>query len=154
MPFFHLYESIYKFRHSITNLLEQNKFISLADRLDMIQQLSSIDDSGTNDFVENSERVLKDTVKVLQTCMTTLMSTAHESEAKAKAVPVEPAKASTPPTSRDSEQAAVLQQKESAMIDLNNQYQQLNRSFDETNKKHEENLAYVTELVAREREIE
>ena len=78
VPFFHLYETIYKFRHSITNLLEQNKFLSLADRLEMIKQLSATDQTLTNDFVDNSERVLKDTVKVLQTCLA--ITTKNENE--------------------------------------------------------------------------
>ncbi len=41
----------------------------------MIKQLSASDNNPTNDFVDNSERVLKDTVKVLQTCLATITLT-------------------------------------------------------------------------------
>ena len=55
----------------------------------MIKQLSAADNNLTNDFVDNSERVLKDTVKVLQTCMASIISTKAETEQKEKEIPSE-----------------------------------------------------------------
>ena len=139
VPFFHLYETIYKFRHSIINLLEQNKFGSLAGRLDMIQQLSSVGPSGTNDYVDNSERVLKDTVKVLQTCLATLMSSMQENDMKQKSTIIEPAKSiASPPFDRAEQQQVMLEQKDRLIHEINAKYEQVTHSLEETSKKHQE----------------
>jgi hypothetical protein len=137
VPFFHLYETIYKFRHSIINLLEQNKFLSLADRLEMIKQLSSSDNNPTNDFVDNSDRVLKDTVKVLQTCMATITLTKTEHESKQKEIPTEQTKITIETPTNEN---PIIEQKESIIEDLNHKYQQVTQVIDENNKKHEEEV--------------
>jgi hypothetical protein len=137
LPFFHLYETIYKFRHSIINLLEQNKFLSLADRLDMIKQLSSSDNNLTNDFVDNSERVLKDTVKVLQTCMATIISTKNENDQKQKEIEAKQSKVTVEPSTNDNQ---IIQEKELMIENLNNKYQHMTEVIDQNNKKHEEEL--------------
>jgi hypothetical protein len=133
IPFFHIYEIIYKFRHSIINLLEQNKFLSLADRLQMIKQLSSEDDNITNDFVENSERLLKDIVKVLQTCMATLISTINEYQTKEPETIIEA-------PSHDDQQSLILQQKEWIINDLTTKYDQLTHVLNQANAKHQDDF--------------
>jgi hypothetical protein len=135
-----MYETIYKFRHSIINLLEQNKFISLADRLEMVKQLSSSDTNPTNDFVDNSERVLKDTVKVLQTCMATFVSTVNENELKQKQPSFEQSKITIETSTNDTQQSSLILQKESTIDDLNNKYQQVTQVLDQNTKKHEEEM--------------
>jgi len=137
LPFFHLYETIYTFRHSIINLLEQNKFLSLADRLDMIKQLSLSDNNLTNDFVDNSERVLKDTVKVLQTCLATIISTQTENETKEKLISTEQPITIIETPINDNQ---IIQQKEFIIDNLNTKYQQITQVVDQNNKKHEEEL--------------
>lgn len=137
VPFFHLYETVYKFRHSIINLLEQNKFLSLADRLDMIKQLSSADSNPTNDFVDNSERVLKDTVKVLQTCMATMIASNNEVEKKSKeTVPEQP----EVPVESSNHDQELLQEKELIIEDLNHKNQAVNKLLEQSSKKHEEDV--------------
>lgn len=135
LPFFHLYETVYKFRHSIINLLEQNKFLSLADRLDMIKQISSTDSNPTNDFVDNSERVLKDTVKVLQTCMATMLANNNEAEKKSKETASEQAKTHVETSNHD---PRLVQEKELIIEDLNHKNQAINKLLEQSNKKHEE----------------
>ena len=137
VPFFHIYETIYKFRHSITNLLEQNKFLSLADRLEMIKQLSSSDNNPTNDFVDNSERVLKDTVKVLQTCMATMIANNNGTEKKLKDTLDEQSKTAVESSNPDKE---LLQEKELVIEDLNHKCQAMNKMLDQSSKKHEEEV--------------
>ncbi|CAF1176649.1 unnamed protein product [Rotaria sordida] len=156
VPFFHLYETIYKFRHSIINLLEQNKFLSLADRLDMIKQLSTSDNNITNDFVDNSERVLKDTVKVLQTCMTTLISTKNENENenKKKESSSEQSTATTMQTSTIShDQLSIIQQKESIIEDLSNRHKQISQELDENNKKHSEEIVQNERMITDQQKL-
>ena len=137
LPFFHLYETVYKFRHSIINLLEQNKFLSLADRLDMIKQLSSADNNPTNDFVDNSERVLKDTVKVLQTCMATMIASNNEAEKKSKETVSEQPKV---PVESSNNDQGLLEEKEIIIEDLNHKNQAVNKLLEQSSKKHEEEV--------------
>jgi len=133
VPFYHLYEIIHKFRHSIINLLEQNKFLSFADCLQMIKQLSSDDNNLTNDFIENSERVLKDIIKILQTCLKTLQSTINEYEIKEKEP--EPIIESS---LIDNQQSLILEQKELMIIDLTTKYEHIAKVLNQINKKNEE----------------
>ncbi|UJR25758.1 hypothetical protein I4U23_007112 [Adineta vaga] len=129
VPFFHLYETIYRFRHSIINLLEQNKFLPLADRIDLINQLSSTTDQNpVTDFVDNSERALRDTVKVLQTCLTTLTTTIDENTKKQNQL------------QREQSQPTIIQQKESIIDELNHKYQQVNELLNVNNQKFQEEL--------------
>ncbi|CAF3426054.1 unnamed protein product [Rotaria sp. Silwood1] len=141
LQFFQLYDLIYKFRYAIINLLEQHKFTSLADRLQTIQQLSSDNDNNTitSDFVKNSECLLKDTVKVLQTCITTLTSTINEYQRKEKDFkyelePIEEA------SSVDNPQSSILQEKELMIIDLTTKYEHITKVLNKTNKTNEEKL--------------
>ena len=122
------------------SLLEQNKFISLADRLEMIKQISSMDNMVTNDFVDNSDRVLKDTAKVLQTCMTTLMTTIHENENKLKEASSEQAKAAAPLAKLE----ANVEEKQPDVSDLHAKYQQISQSLDQNNEKHREERMWVS----------
>jgi hypothetical protein len=121
---------IYKFRHSIINLLEQNKFLSLAECLQMIKQLSSDDNNLTNDFVENSERVLKDIIKVLQTCLSTINE--KEKEVIKELEPI----IETPLI--DNQQSLLLQQKDTIINELKTKYENLNNVFNRINTKLEE----------------
>jgi hypothetical protein len=134
LPFFHLYEMIYKFRQSIINLLEQNKFVSLAECLQMIKQLSSDDNNQTNDFVENSERVLKDILKILQTCLSTLISTINEKGVVKEFEPI------TETPLIDHQQSQLLQQKESTITELTTKYEHISNALHQMNTAHEEEL--------------
>ncbi|CAF4030211.1 unnamed protein product, partial [Adineta steineri] len=153
VPFFHLYETIYKFRHSIMNLLEQNKFSSLADHLEMIKQLSSSlpNDTTTNnnnhladDFVDNSERALKDTIKVLQTCMATLISTINQRENEQN---------QSPTTLNNNPQSSIIQEKESTIDDLNQKYQQITEEFNQNNKKYQEELIQNEQTIVEQQKL-
>ena len=136
-PFFSLYEIIYKFRHSIINLLEQNQLLSLANCLHLIKQLSSDENSyPTNDFIENAERVLKDIVKVIQSCISTFQTTINEYRLKEKTMLNESELIFD--NSLINQQSAVLEQKESILIDLKSKYDQLSKLLNETNVKYEE----------------
>ena len=136
VPFFHLYESIYKFRHTMISLLEQNKFMSLADRLEMIKQISSMDNIVTNDVVDNSERVLKDTAKVLQTCMATLMTTIHENESKLKEASSEQTKVTVPSAKLETH----VGEKQPDDGDLHAKHQHISHALDQNNQKHQEEM--------------
>lgn len=103
----------------------------------MIKQLSSSDSTLTNDFVDNSERVLKDTVKVLQTCMATIISTKNENDQKEKEMSSKQAKVIIEPPANDNQ---IIQEKELIIEDLNNKYQQMTKALDQNNKKHDEEL--------------
>lgn len=138
LPFYHLYEIIYKFRHSIIKLLEQNKFLTLADRLLMIRQLSSDDHYTANDFIENSNRVLKDTCKVLNGCITLLLSSINEYQLKEKELPRESIEPTRESSMIDDQRELLLQQKESMIIDLTNKYEHLTNVLNQMNAKHEE----------------
>ncbi|CAM2723662.1 unnamed protein product [Rotaria socialis] len=153
VPFFHIYETIYKFRHSIINLLEQNKLISLADRLDMIKQLSTSDDNPTNEFVDNSERVLKDTVKVLQTCMTALAVDKNASEEKQTEKVYEQSIPTMKTSTTESDHSSIIQQKESIIDDLTNKYQQLSQVLDDNNKKHNEELVETERVIGDQQKL-
>jgi molecular chaperone GrpE (heat shock protein) len=106
----------------------------------MVKQLSSSDNTLTNDFVDNSERVLKDTVKVLQTCMATLISTVHENETKPKQSSTEQSKITIQTSTNDTLQSSVIHQKDSMIDDLNNKYLHVAQELDQHTKKHEEEL--------------
>jgi hypothetical protein len=104
----------------------------------MIKQLSLSDNNLTNDFVDNSERVLKDTVKVLQTCLATIISTQTENETKEKSISTEqPITIIETPTINDNQ---TIEQKEFIIDNLNTKYQQITQVVDQNNKKHEEEL--------------
>jgi hypothetical protein len=101
----------------------------------MVKQLSSTDNNLTNDFVENSERVFKDTVKVLQTCLQTIILTKHENDygnnkQEQTKITIET------PKNDDHE----IQEKELVIEDLNNKYQQASQIIDQNHKKYEEEL--------------
>ncbi|CAF4385732.1 unnamed protein product [Rotaria sp. Silwood2] len=156
LQFFHLYDTIYKFRHAIINLLEQNKFTSLADRLQIIQQLSSDSDDNNNnmteDFIKNSECVLKDTVKVLQTCITTLVSTVNEYQRKEKEIKheLEPiAETSVVET----QQSSIPQENEFTIIDLTTKYEHVTKVLNQTNKTYEEKLNQNQSVIHDEQKL-
>ncbi|CAF0855514.1 unnamed protein product [Adineta ricciae] len=137
IPFFHLYETIYNFRHSIMNLLEQNKFLPLADRADLIRQLSSTGDQNpATDFVDNSERALQDTVKILQTCLTTLTTTIDQNEEKHSQL----ARKEVETKTDENQSLAIIQQKESIINDLSQKYQQATEVLTENQRKFQEDL--------------
>jgi hypothetical protein len=100
----------------------------------MDKQLSPTENNPTNDFVDNSERVLKDTIKILQTCMATLTSTMEKNKQNQSSS--EQSKMSI----IDNQQSSIIQQKESIIDDLNNKYQQITEILDENNKKSKEEL--------------
>ena len=102
----------------------------------MNKQLSSSETNPTNDFVDNSERVLKDTVKILQSCMATLTSTIDKNEPKQNQSLSEPLKIST----TDNQQSSIVQPKEIIIDDLNNRYQKITEILDRNNKKYTEEL--------------
>jgi hypothetical protein len=132
LPFFHLYEIIYQFRHSTINLLEQNNFLSLADCLQMIKQLSSNDNYLTNDFLENAEHVLKDTIKILQTCISTFQTRINEYQIK------ELVKEPETMSSIDHQQSSfVIEQQESVIIDLTIKYEHLTSILNQVKIKNE-----------------
>ncbi len=141
LPFFDLYDLIYKFRHSIINLLEQNKFLTLADRLLMIKQLSSDNHYTINAFIENSDRALKDTCKVLQACIALLLSSINEYQIKEKEIPKESSEPTRESSSIDDQHELILEQKESMIIDLTNKYAHLTTVFNQMNAKYEEESA-------------
>lgn len=136
LPFYHLYETIYKFRQAIVNLLEQNQLSSFANCLQMIRQLPSDEDSLIKDFLDNAERVLKDISKALQTCTVTLQSTIEEYQRKEKDRLKNP-QLPTEISNDDPEQSTLLEQKESMLVDLTMKYEQLNRVFNQNNAKHD-----------------
>jgi hypothetical protein len=132
LPFYHLYEIIYQFRHSTINLLEQNNFLSLADCLQMIKQLSSNDNYLTNDFLENAEHVLKDTIKILQTCISTFQTRINEYQIK------ELVKEPETMSSIDHQQSSfVIEQQESVIIDLTIKYEHLTSILNQVKIKNE-----------------
>ncbi len=133
LAFFSLYENIYKFRHSIINLLEQNELLSLANCLHLIKQLSSDENHPPiNDFIDNAEHILKDIIKVLQTSMLTLQSTINEYQLKDKDMLNESE------LILDNQQSTILEQKESILTDLKIKYEQLTKLLNETNTQHDE----------------
>ena len=103
----------------------------------MIKQLSSSDNNPTNDFVDNSERVLKDTVKVLQTCMATMIANNNGTEKKLKDTLDEQSKTAVESSNPDKE---LLQEKELVIEDLNHKCQAMNKMLDQSSKKHEEEV--------------
>lgn len=103
----------------------------------MIKQLSSNDQIITNDFVDNSERVLKDTVKVLQTCLATINK--NEIEQQKKSLPVEQTKPSIETTKSIAE---THPEKESIIEDLNTKHQQVTQTMNENQQKYQEELTY------------
>ena len=139
IPFFHLYETIYNFRHSIMNILEQNKFLPLADRTDLIKQLASTTEQNpATDFVDNSERALRDTVEILQTCLTTLTTTIDQNEEKHSQLARKEAETKTD----ENQSLAIIQQKESIINDLSQRYQQATEVLTENQRKFQEELVY------------
>lgn len=106
----------------------------------MIKQLSASDTNPTNDFVDNSERVLKDTVKVLQTCMSTVTTTPskNENDNKQKQISNEQIQKKTLDIPTKDNQ--IIQEREIIIEELNNKYQEVTQNIDETKKKYEEEL--------------
>lgn len=102
----------------------------------MNKQLSLSDNNPTDDFVDNSEHLLKDTVKVLHTCMATLTSTIDKHETKQNQPISEQPNIST----SDNQQSSIVQEKELIIDDLNNKYQQLTKILDQNNEKYKEEL--------------
>ncbi|CAF1676263.1 unnamed protein product [Rotaria magnacalcarata] len=149
--FFYVYDIIYKFRHAITKLLEKNKFTFLADRLQIIQQLSS-DSHATHDFIKNSECVLKDTVKILQICLTTLQTTINEYQIKESSIEKEPEPINEP-SIIDNQQSLILQEKEFVIADLTAKYERATILLDEANKKHKEALDENENLMLEQKKL-
>jgi hypothetical protein len=132
LPFYYLYEIIYKFRYSVINLLEQNKFLSLADCLQMIKQLSIDDNNQINNFIDNAEHVLKDIIKIFQTCIKTLQTTIKEQEI------IKESEIITENSLIDNQQSLIIDQKDSTIIDLTTKYEQITKILNQVNKKYEE----------------
>lgn len=122
----------------MTSLLEQNQFVSLADRLEMTKQLATVDEQLTNDYLENSENVLKDTVKVLRTCFTSLLSSVRQNEKS----PDEEKTVSTPVEPIENQEKTLIEQEKQQIIDeFNRKYEEINQSVEAKNKKQIEELA-------------
>ncbi|CAF3083058.1 unnamed protein product [Rotaria socialis] len=149
--FFYVYDIIYKFRHAITKLLEKYKFTFLADRLQIIQQLSS-GSHATNDFIKNSECVLKDTVKILQICLTTLQTTINEYQIKQSSIEIEPEPIKES-SIIDNQQSLILQEKELTITDLTAKYEHATRLLNEANKKHKEALDENENLILEQKKL-
>ncbi|CAF3329937.1 unnamed protein product [Rotaria socialis] len=149
--FFYVYDIIYKFRHAITKLLEKYKFTFLADRLQIIQQLSS-GSHATNDFIKNSECVLKDTVKILQICLTTLQTTINEYQIKQSSIEIEPEPIKES-SIIDNQQSLILQEKELTIADLTAKYEHATRLLNEANKKHKEALDENENLILEQKKL-
>jgi len=130
--FYHLYEIIYKFRHSTINLLEQNNFLSLAGCLHMIKQLSIDDNNIINNFIDNAEHLLKDIIKVFQTCIKTLQTTIKEKEI------IEEPEIIIENSLIDNQQSLIIDQKDSIIIDLTTKYEEMTKILNRVNKKYEE----------------
>lgn len=105
----------------------------------MTQQLSSNDNSEPNDYIQNSECVLKDIVKVLQTCITTLLSRIKEYRLKESAVKTD-LDSIIEISSTDDQQSSTIQDKEFLILDLKNKYENTTKLLNETNKNHEKRL--------------
>ena len=131
-----MYETIYKFRQAIVNLLEQNQLSSFANCLQMVRQLPSDEDNLIKDFLDNAERVLKDISKVLQTCTVTLQSTIEEYQRKEKEMLKDP-QFTTETSSLDPQQSILLEQKDLMLMELTTKYEQLTRALNQTNVNHE-----------------
>jgi len=142
LPFFNLYGLIYKFRQLIINILEKNKFFSLVGGLQMIKQLSVNDNNKTNNFIENSERTLKDITKVLQTCFSTFQSTINEYERKQKELPQE-FESITETSLIENQQSLILEQKEALITDLTMKCEQATKTLNQTTKKYQEDIKYI-----------
>ena len=137
-PFFHLYESIYKFRQTIINLLEQNQFESLASCLQLTKQLSSDNDQPA-DFLTNIERILKDLTKILQTCLKTcqlkIIEYENKSKQKEEIKPVIPE-----PIVVDDRQSKIIEEKDLIIRELNTKYDRMTNILNQTNVKHENEI--------------
>ena len=119
------------------NLLQQNKFTTLADSLDNIRQLSVDADPVTQEFVDNAERVLKDIMKVMQTSMAIYASTIGKHEAKLKELSDRPVKIDeSPPV--DTSLPAVLQEKDATIANLTAKHKEITNMLNQTTKAHEE----------------
>ncbi|CAF1201089.1 unnamed protein product [Adineta ricciae] len=154
LPFYHLYELIYRFRQWIIGLLEQNNFLTLADRLLMIKPLTSDDHYSPETFLDNAERSLKDTRRVLQSCLSLLISSIQEYEMKEKENLKE---LSTQPTREpsmiDEQQQLLLEQKEAMIIDLSTKYEQLTNAFHEMNTKREEEISQNERFIVDQQKL-
>lgn len=138
LPFFHLYELIYKFRQTIINLLEQNQFQALANCLQLNKQLTS-DNGQPSDFLENIERVLKDVTKILQTCLTTFQSKINDYENKNKEKEKE-IKPLPEPIVTDNQQSKIIEDKNLLIIELKTKYDHMTNILNQTNIKHENEM--------------
>lgn len=105
----------------------------------MIKQLSSTDQTITNDFVDNSERVLKDTVKVLQTCLATIAKNENtqQQQQEKKTIPIEQPKPTIETKKSDNE---IQPEKDPIIENLNTKYQEVTLTLNETQQKYQEEL--------------
>ncbi|CAF3709521.1 unnamed protein product [Adineta steineri] len=153
LPFFYLYDMVYKFRQSIINLLEHNKWLTFADRLTMIKQLSTDDHYTSNDYIENSDRVITDTWKVLHTFITHLLASINEYKRKESEIVKEPVEPPRETSLIEEQQALLLEQKESMIIDLTAKYEQLTNALNQINTKHEEESAQNERLAQDQQKL-
>ena len=132
---------MYKFRQSIVNLLQQNKFTTLADSLDNIRQLTVDAEPVSQDFINNAERVLKDIMKVMQTSMAINASTISRHEAELKELANRPVTIDEiVPT--DAPSAALLQEKEAMIANLTAKLLRMTDMFNQATKDHEEDARW------------
>ncbi|CAF0832725.1 unnamed protein product [Didymodactylos carnosus] len=144
-PFFQVYENIYKFRTSVTKLLEENKFSSLSDRLSFVKKLSFDDSNGSNmnDITDNADQVLKDTVKVIQLCLNTLKQSSTPSTPSRKENETDKLFISANSQQQQSSSSSMEKQdseKDKIIQELKAKYDAINDSLYETDKKHEDEL--------------
>jgi hypothetical protein len=103
----------------------------------MIKQLSLNDNNLPNDFIDNSERILKDITKVLQTSITTLQSIINEYQLKEKEF-LKETTSITETSLIDSQEALILDQKDSLIVDLTTKYEDIVKILNEIKKKNQE----------------
>ncbi|UJR23166.1 hypothetical protein I4U23_026184 [Adineta vaga] len=154
LPFYHLYELIYKFRQWIIRLLEQNNFLTLADRLLMIKQLSSDEHYSPENFLDNAERTLKDTRKVLQSCLLLLLSSITEYQMKEQDILKESLQPTREPSTIDNDQQTLLlEQKETIISELSVKYEQLTNAYNEMNRKREEEISQNERFIVDQQKL-
>jgi hypothetical protein len=118
----------------MVNLLEESKFLTLADRLHMIKRIASESDGKSDEFAFNAEQVLADITKVLQTCVTLFKSSITEYERKQKELLSEPKVIVEVPV-LDPQQTLLVQQKDLIIDNLNAKYEHMTDALDQLNRK-------------------
>jgi hypothetical protein len=98
----------------------------------MIKQLSIDDNNQINNFIDNAEHVLKDIIKIFQTCIKTLQTTIKEQEI------IKESEIITENSLIDNQQSLIIDQKDSTIIDLTTKYEQITKILNQVNKKYEE----------------